>query len=53
MLELLQLDFHAHPRMNATLKTVFTFREFRNLDSAAVKDSRLGSRNWVRGRNAC
>lgn len=33
--------------MNAALKTVFTFRKVRNLDRAALKDSRLGSRNMM------
>src|ERR1700676_1994514 len=36
------LDFHAHPRMDAALKKMFTFRETRDLALAALKDSGLG-----------
>src|ERR1700682_6724268 len=39
------LDFHAHPRMDAALKKMFTFRETRDLDTAALKDSGLGHRD--------
>src|SRR3981081_1395315 len=38
------LDFHAHPGMNAALKTMFTFGQSRHLDMAALKDSGLGHR---------
>ncbi len=38
----LHLDFHAHPGMNAALKTMFTFQEIRNVDIATLKDSSLG-----------
>src|ERR1700720_2682239 len=36
------LDFHAHPRMDAALKKMFTFRKTRDLALAALKDSGLG-----------
>src|SRR6266576_3100692 len=39
------LDFHAHPRMDAALKKMFTFRQTRDLALAALKDSGLGHRN--------
>jgi len=35
----LHLDFHAHPGMDAALKTMFTFRQTRDLDMAALQDS--------------
>src|SRR5713101_127444 len=38
----LHLDFHAHPRMDAALKTMFTFRQTRDHDLAALEDSGLG-----------
>src|SRR5713226_7226828 len=38
-------DFHAHPRMDAALKKMFTFRQTRNLALAALKDSGLGHRD--------
>src|SRR5664279_1641257 len=38
-------DLHAHPRMDTALKTVFTFRQTRDLDLAALKDSSLSHRD--------
>ena len=38
------LDFHAHPRMDAALKKMFTFRQTRDLALAALKDSGFGHR---------
>src|ERR1700730_3383014 len=38
------LNRHAHPGMDAALKTMFTFRQTRDLDMAALKDSSLGHR---------
>ena len=38
------LDFHAHPRMDAALKKMFTFRQARDLALAALKDSGPGHR---------
>lgn len=37
---LLHLDFQAHPGMNAALKFMLAFRQTRNLQLAALKDSR-------------
>src|SRR5262245_24533179 len=42
--ELLHLDRHPHPGMNAALKAVFTLRQTRNLPAAALKDSRPRNR---------
>src|SRR5436190_10231487 len=36
------LDVHAHPGMDAALKTMCTFRQTCDLDMAALKDSSLG-----------
>src|SRR5882724_12637001 len=38
----LHLDFHAHPRMDAAFKKMFTFRQTRYLELAALQDSRFG-----------
>src|SRR5882762_544315 len=38
------LDFHAHPRVDAALKKMFTFRQTRDLALAALKDSGFGHR---------
>src|SRR6266404_2076383 len=39
------LDSHAHPRMDAALKKMFTLRQTRDLGMAALKDSGLGYRD--------
>jgi hypothetical protein len=39
------LDLHAHPRMDAALKTMFPFRQIRDVDFAALKDPGLGHRD--------
>src|SRR5947208_13713368 len=39
------LDFHAHPRMDAALKKMVTFRQTRDLALAALKNSGLGHRD--------
>jgi len=41
----LHFDFYAHPRMDAALKKMFTFRQTRDLALAALKDSGLGHRD--------
>jgi hypothetical protein len=38
----LHFDSHAHPRVNAALKTVFAFRKAGYVDTAALKDSGPG-----------
>src|SRR6267378_3183151 len=39
------LDFHAHPRMDAALKKMFTLRQTGDLGVAALKDSGPGHRD--------
>src|ERR1700720_2994491 len=41
-LGLFHLDLYAHPRMDAALKTMFTFRQMRDLEMTALKDSSPG-----------
>src|SRR5882762_1599635 len=41
-------DFHAHPRMDAALKKMFTFRQTRDLGLAALKDSGFGDREVLK-----